>query len=54
MTSENVDDELKRAVASTQEENKRLRTVLTQLEDKETELQVSEKRQLGFFYLYNV
>jgi hypothetical protein len=42
VTSENVDDELKRALASSQEENRRLRTVLTQLEDKETKLQVSE------------
>jgi hypothetical protein len=42
VTSENVDDELKRAVTSTQEENRRLRAVLTDLEDKETELQVSE------------
>jgi hypothetical protein len=40
VTSENVDDELKRALASTQEENRRLRTVITDLEDKETKLQV--------------
>ncbi len=52
MTSEKVDDELKRAVVATQEENRRLRTVLTQLEEKETKLQVSGPP--SFSYLYNV
>jgi hypothetical protein len=50
VTSENLDDELKRTVASTQEENRMLRTVISDLEDKETKLQVSGPPSFSYFY----